>query len=78
MTDQVTNEARFFDAALLRLLEASSYMTLLEERASERRAKEYRRQWEEHKQDQLQKYGLDGGPSPCVIMKDPFIPREAK
>lgn len=64
----------FLDRHFLKSLEAHSMMTIDEIILSDRRSVKYRMQWEDFKRQQSDKYGLDGGPSPAVVLRDQFIP----
>lgn len=64
----------FFDRWMFRHLEASFHMSELEKLLSDNRSEFYQAQWEIYKSQQRDKYGLDGGPSPCVVFNDPFLP----
>lgn len=75
MNDLESQLQKFFDEMFLDFLAAYSRMTEQEKERSDKRAISYRRQWELFKDHQRDKYGLDGGPSPCVIVRDEFKPQ---
>lgn len=61
-----------FNELLLRHLEAMFVITEAEEKLSDERAESYRKQYEEYKDDQRRKYGIEQGN--FVSCRDPFIP----
>lgn len=74
MTPTAKDIRHWFDDRFLDHLKMAGLITAEEEAASNERSIRYEKQWEEYRNDQRNKYGLDGGPSPAIIMLDPFKP----
>lgn len=64
------------DVLLLRRLEVGMIISEKDKQLSKSREISYDIQFEEYRQRMKAKYGLDGGPSPCIIFGEPFKPHE--
>ncbi len=75
MTRKLSDDiASKFAEMFVRELEAQDMMTQSELDQSISREWSWRLQHKAYLEDQFCKYGIDGGPSPSIVCRDPFVP----